>query len=265
MTGPTPPFHSSPARSLQGGAGGGAGGGGSIGGVGPGGGNGLDVQAHGPVPLVLVGGGGHALVVLEAAWLSELPVAGYIDDNPAAPVSAILINVPHPYPAPPNLGGLNDAGPLTGRHWVLAVGDLALRRRLLGGVVAGLGRRRDAAPGPRSVIHPTAFVSPSALVEAGTYVGPRAVVHARARVGEHGIINSGAIVEHDCTLDENVHVAPGAVLGGGVHVGSDTLVGLGARVLPGVRLGARAIIGAGSVVLGDVPDGVTAVGVVGGR
>ena len=38
-------------------------------------------------------------------------------------------------------------------------------------------------------------------------------------------------------------------------------LGTGAIVLPGRRIGTGATIGAGAVVAGDVPDGVTAVGV----
>lgn len=211
----------------------------------------------GPAPLVLIGGGGHGLVVLEAAQLAEMPVAGYLDDNPAALVSAILIDLPHPFPTPPNLGALGDHDALTGRHWILAVGDIVHRRKLINGYL----RRAEVARAARSVVHPTAFVSPSALIGPGVFVGPRAVVHARARVGAHGIVNSAAIIEHDCTLEENVHVGPGAALGGAVHVGRDSLVGLGARVLPGVRIGDGCTVAAGAVVLGNVPDGATVAGV----
>lgn len=207
--------------------------------------------------LVLIGGGGHAIVVAEAARLADHPIVGFLDDHPAAPLAAILIDLPHPFPAPPCLGPL-EAVAAAGQHaWILALGDLRARRAAL--------RRMMGATGisgkPCSVIHPTAIVSPSALVGPGTFIGPGAVVHARARVGAHGIINSGAIVEHDCVLDENVHIAPGAVLAGGVTVGHDTLVGLGSRVLPQVRIGHLAVVGAGSVVLGGVADGATVAGV----
>jgi sugar O-acyltransferase (sialic acid O-acetyltransferase NeuD family) len=207
-------------------------------------------------PLVLIGGGGHALVVLEAALLAEILVAGYLDDNPAAPISAILIDLPHPFPTPPNLGSIGDLQPLSQRHWIISVGDLTHRRRLITKLATETGHARhpEASRGPRSVIHPTAFVSPSALVGPGVYVGPGAVIHSRARVGAHAIINSGAVVEHDCTIEENAHIGPGTVLGGSVTIGRDTLLGLGSRVLPGVRVGAACVVGAGSVVLENVDD-----------
>jgi acetyltransferase-like isoleucine patch superfamily enzyme len=51
------------------------------------------------------------------------------------------------------------------------------------------------------------------------------------------------------------------VLAGSVQVGARTFVGTAAAVIPGVHVGADVTVGAGSVVLRDVPDGVTAVGV----
>ncbi|HYD00384.1 MAG TPA: acetyltransferase [Phycisphaerales bacterium] len=209
-------------------------------------------------PLVLIGGGGHAIVVAEAARVASPPhpIVGFLDDHPAAPLGAILIDLPHPHPAPACLGPL-DAVPMIGDNgWVVALGDLRSRRASIKRMSLAGGRGRAV-----TVVHPTAIVSPSALIGPGTFIGPGAIVHARARVGPHCIINTGAIVEHDCVLDENAHIAPGAVLAGGVKVGHDSLVGLGSRVLPQVRIGHLSVVGAGAVVLGDVADGVTVVGV----
>jgi len=45
-----------------------------------------------------------------------------------------------------------------------------------------------------SVVHPRAFVSPSASIGAGRVIMPGAIVNARSMIGNHCIINSGAIV-----------------------------------------------------------------------
>jgi len=57
------------------------------------------------------------------------------------------------------------------------------------------------------------------------------------------------------------HIAPGAVLGGNVRVDEGVLLGLGSRVLPGCHVATNAIVGAGSVVIHDVPCGVTVMGI----
>lgn len=196
--------------------------------------------------IILVGAGGHALVVAAAAVAAGMKVEGFLDDATTTTLGRLT--------AIPRLGSIADLA-TTSLSPVLCVGDLAARRRLLASGAWG-----KAA----TVIHPRAFVDPTARVGAGVFIGPGAIVQAHARVGDHAIINSGAIIEHECVLGVNVHVAPGAALAGNVSVGPHTLVGLGARILPGRRIGSEAVVGAGSVVLVDVPDGRTVVGVVKG-
>lgn len=208
-------------------------------------------------PIILIGGGGHAVVLAEAAQLAGLTLAGYLDDSPSAAVAALPIGVPHPYPAPAQLGGLDRLDLLDHAEWIIALGDLPHRRRLIDALAA----KRTTRLGAICVVHPSANLSPSAAVQPGTFLGPNCIVHARARLGPHTIINSGAIIEHDCVLAENVHVAPGAALGGSVRIGPDTLIGLGARILPGLSIAANCTVGAGAVVTKDISEGQTVVGV----
>lgn len=72
-------------------------------------------------------------------------------------------------------------------------------------------------------------------------------------------INTGASIDHDNDIGDFVHIAPNATLCGHVTVGEGTFVGVGANVIPGVTIGKWCIIGA--VVVEDVPDYCTAVGV----
>lgn len=210
------------------------------------------------VDLVLIGGGGHALVVAEAAVLAGMTLAGFLDDNPHGRLAATTADSLRA----PCLGRLEDLSLLRqhlerGGRWIIAVGDLGLRSRLL----LGMAQRDRLNAAAATVIHPSAWVSPSATVGPGAYIGPRAVVHSRAAVGPHAIINSGAIVEHECRVGENAHIAPGAVLGGSVTVGAGCLIGMGARVLPNLTVGQGGVVGAGGVVVRSVPAGSTVVGV----
>lgn len=62
------------------------------------------------------------------------------------------------------------------------------------------------------IIHPTAYVSPTATVEAGAVILPRAVVNTSCTVKRGCIVNCGAIVDHGCVLEEGVHVCLGAIV-----------------------------------------------------
>ena len=65
-----------------------------------------------------------------------------------------------------------------------------------------------------TLIHPTAYVSPTATINPGTVVLPHAIINTDVVVGRGCIINLGVIVDHGCILEEGVHIAPGAIVKG---------------------------------------------------
>ena len=202
--------------------------------------------------LLIVGGGGHARVVIEGAVLAGLSPVGVLDDceTPAACAGS---------GAPQRVGSLRDLAERAqrGESFVIAIGAIWLRRQ----IIDQLAREEVEDQAAASVIHPSAVVSPEAELGPGVFVGPGAVVNPGARVGAHAILNSGCIVEHDAQIEGNAHIAPGAVLGGGARIGQDALIGIGARVLPGLRVGAGSVVGGGGVVVKEVPVGRRVMGV----
>jgi sugar O-acyltransferase (sialic acid O-acetyltransferase NeuD family) len=126
------------------------------------------------------------------------------------------------------------------------------------GVVAALVARGWRGP---TLVAATATVAPDVEPGPGTVILEHAHVGPASRVGTAVIVNTGAVVEHDCTVGDGVHLGPGAYLLGAAHVGERSFIGSGARVLPGVRVGADVTVGAGAVVVADVPDGATVVGI----
>lgn len=62
-----------------------------------------------------------------------------------------------------------------------------------------------------TLIHLTAYVSPTATVNPGTVILPHAIINTDVVVGKGCIINLGAIVDHGCILEEGVHIASGAI------------------------------------------------------
>ena len=73
------------------------------------------------------------------------------------------------------------------------------------------------------------------------------------------VFHPGATIGPNCMIFQQVTL--GALHGGLPTLGGHVDVGAGAKILGGVRIGDHARIGANAVVLCDVPDGATAVGV----
>ena len=110
------------------------------------------------------------------------------------------------------------------------------------------------------LVHPSAVVSRSALLGAGTQVLALANVAADVTTGDACIINHNASVDHECVLGNGVHIAPGATVCGCVTLGENAFIGAGSVILPRLTIGADAVVGAGAVVTRNVRPGSTVIG-----
>jgi len=206
--------------------------------------------------LVVLGGGEHARVVIEAAQSrpSDWDVVGLVEPGRATRTRDLL-GIAH-------LGDDRTFAdrlsvlPADERPWlVIGVGgiDPSVRRRL--------AAKFDSLIRWATVVHASAWVSPTAELGKGTVVLAGSIVSSGARIGTHAILNTRAVVEHDVAVGDFAHVAPAAVLGGAAEIGAGTFIGLGALVRDHMTIGAGATVAMGAVVVGDVPDGASVMGV----
>lgn len=201
------------------------------------------------LPVIVIGGGGHAKVLVSTLLLRRRTILGFVDLDPAAP---------------PLLGSKCCGG--DAEVLLHAPGEVQLVNGV-GSVGSTVGRQevydRFTREGYHfaAVIHPSAIIASQAELEAGVQIMAAAVVQPGSRVGSNAIVNTGAIVDHDCMVGAHAHIGPRAVLSGGVRVEAGAHIGTGACIIQGISIGASSIVGAGAVVIKDVPPGVTVVGV----
>ncbi|MBV1874437.1 MAG: acetyltransferase [Gammaproteobacteria bacterium] len=198
--------------------------------------------------LLIVGAGGHGKVVAETAELLGLWGSVVFADDKFPQLTSIG---KWPVVSSTNLLDLDKKG---FTDFVVAVGDNKARLQIQRGFL-------NSALTPVSIAHPSAIISPTVKLGAGTVVFANAVINADTVVGEACIINTAASVDHDCVLGDGVHVSPGAHLAGKVNVGSGSWLGIGASVIQCINIGQNVIVGAGAAVVSDIPDGATAKGV----
>ena len=194
--------------------------------------------------IVVVGGGGHARVVISILRkLKHYSIIGYTD--------------------------LRDHGTVLGVSYLGSDRELAARAtgpKKLNAVLAvgqvGLGKSRYEL-WMRLPSHALSFpeiVSPDAIVNEGVSGGEGAVVmdgaviNTGATIGRGVIVNTNSTVEHDVRLEDWVHVAPGATISGGVTVGSFSMIGAGATVIEGIMITAGCTVGAGATVVQDLAE-----------
>lgn len=208
-------------------------------------------QAHdGRIPAVILGGGGHGLVLADlVACGPSFRLKGYLDDGKQR-------------------GDLVDGHPVLG-----AIPDLpALCRETPTAALVAVGLV-DPSPALRSRVFDLAaaagallppFVHASATVDRRAVLGRGVQVHAGAVIGpeavleEGAVINSGAVISHHCRVGRHTHVAPGAVLAGGVQVGAGCLVGMGVTAYIGITIGDGCVIENGMHLFRSIPAGTRA-------
>jgi serine O-acetyltransferase len=98
-------------------------------------------------------------------------------------------------------------------------------------------------------------------------------IHPGARIGRRFFIDHGmgVVIGETTLIGDDVLVYQGVVLGGVSRektkrhptIGNNVVIGAGATLLGPILIGNGARIGAGSVVIDDVPDNATVVGVPG--
>lgn len=195
------------------------------------------------VGIVVIGGGGHAKVVIGALQAAGRLVIAVHDDDAATWGSALL--------------GVRVVGPISAvrkEHYefgVIAIGDNVARKAI----------SEEVKLQWITVTHPTAYVHPSVRLGVGSVLCAGAVLQPETKIGDHVIVNTGATVDHDCMIGDFVHIAPGANLAGAVQLGEGAFLGIGSAVIPGVSVGAWTVVGAGGVVTRSLPDHVVAFGV----
>lgn len=114
-----------------------------------------------------------------------------------------------------------------------------------------------------SLIHPSATVSSTANIGAGSIVMPGAVVGANVSVGQGAIIGANSVTAHDCTIGDFASIFAGVSIGGGSRVGEMSTVGLNAAIREKVTVGRNVVIGAQAFVGKDFDDNSVIVGVPG--
>jgi sugar O-acyltransferase (sialic acid O-acetyltransferase NeuD family) len=204
-------------------------------------------------PIIIIGAGGHAKVLIDALKLLGAPILGISAQDSAAVKSEVLgvavicqNGELKQYP-PEGIILVNGLG---------GVKDTSLRREVF-------KRLKMLGFAFSQVIHPSAIISADAVLGEGVQVMAGAIIQAGVRIAENALINTKTSVDHDCQIGNHVHLAPGVTVCGNVKIEDSVHVGSGATIIQGIILGPHCLIGAGTLVHKNVPAGATVVGVPG--
>lgn len=201
-------------------------------------------------PVIIIGAGDHARVLLDILLDQGTEVAGLADKS--IPEETVIYGVPVIVDdnevlkySPDEINLVNGIG---------SVGSTVLRASVFRFF-------KEKGYAFASVIHPSAVISRRAELREGVQVLAGAVVGPDAVIGEDCIINTNASIDHGCVIGRDCHIAPGCTLSGCVAVGEGTHIGTGSSVIQGIKIGVNVLVGAGSVVIRNIGDNARVYGV----
>lgn len=191
--------------------------------------------------LNILGVSGHGKVVADIAKQNGYTEIYFYDDNTDI----------REYAGNRVLGTTNDLAAAAG-HIFVAIGDPKARKRVM---------EKYCTRSYPVLVHPRATVAEDVVLGDGSVVMAGAVINPGARIGKGVIVNTGSSIDHDCVILDFCHIAVGSHVCGTVKIGEGTWVGVGSSISNNVDICGNCMIGAGAVVINDITESGTYVGV----
>jgi len=192
-------------------------------------------------PVILLGAGGHAKVLLDSLRLEGRNVTGLLSPDLEKGSRFLGLEVfgddeqLKEY-SPTEIDLVNGIGslPFQDLRWSVSNKVRSWGYKLL------------------TIIHPSAIVSSRVSMEEGVQIMAGCVIQAGCIIGRDTIINTGCTIDHDCEIDQNTHIAPGCTLSGGVNIGKSVHIGTGTSIIQNVAIGEGTVVAAGTTLYKDV-------------
>mgnify|MGYP000981260871 FL=1 len=149
-----------------------------------------------------------------------------------------------------------------GYEFIIGIGDNRIRKEI---------SERYQELTFTNVIHPTASfgLNQREYIEekTGNIIAAGVRFTNEIKIGNFGIYNLNCTIGHDCVIQDYVNICPGANISGNVTILKESFIGTNACIINGqsstcrITVGENAIVAAGAVIIRDVPDGATVMGV----
>ena len=112
-----------------------------------------------------------------------------------------------------------------------------------------------------TLIDPSAIFMGTSKIGEGCLVFPNTTISTDVIIGSHVLVYYNTSVAHDVVIKDYSSINHGVNISGNVEIGCCSRLGVGSKTIEKVRIGDFVMVGAGAVVIKDIPDNETVVGV----
>lgn len=196
--------------------------------------------------LIIIGASGHGKVVADIAIkMNKWQSIAFLDDDKSIKTSMGLEVI----------GKTADAFAYKDEaDFFVAIGSNATREKIQEKLI-------DEGFNVVSLVHPNAVIGTDVEIDIGSVVMAGVVINSSSRIGKGCIINTSSSLDHDNVIEDYIHISPGVSMAGTVKVGRLSWVGIGSVISNNVNICSGCKVGAGAVVVKDITEPGTYVGV----
>lgn len=167
---------------------------------------------------------------------------GYLDDRQALVASVDLPLLGSPFTYIPEPGDL----------FICAIGDPVARRKY---------SRELLDKGAEFIVFSRSLnVGDCTTIGCGSILDINVAIDTECTLGEFVTVQGMSIIGHEAQVGSYVQIGSFVFIGGKANIGDNVTIFPHATILSGICVGDGATVGAGSVVVKDVPPGITVFG-----
>ena len=203
--------------------------------------------------IAVMGAGGFGLEVVALieqinAQSPKWDIVGFFDDN--LPKGEII----NGYSV---IGGIDEINELNDNiALVVAVGNPKTKKK----IIEKIYNHKIDYP---VLIHPSVIIENSRFVEIGegSIICAGNILTTNIILGKHVLLNLSCTIGHEVNICDYSSFMPSCNISGEVFIGECSYWGTASKVINQKKIGNNTVVGAGSLLIHDVPDNATVVGV----
>ncbi len=201
--------------------------------------------------LYIIGAGGFGR---EVAWLverindvsPEWNLKGFIDDN-----ESLIGSKQDNYRV---VGNCDYLKKMNNVYAVCAVGNAEIRKNIIDNI-------KDSNVKFATLVDPSVILSARTEINEGTIICAGTIITVDIKIGKHVIINLDCTVGHDAIIEDFVTIYPSVNVSGMTQIGECVELGTGVQIIQGKKVAARCVVGAGGVVVRNIEERGTYIGI----
>ncbi|TAA72864.1 NeuD/PglB/VioB family sugar acetyltransferase [Planococcus salinarum] len=141
------------------------------------------------------------------------------------------------------------------KQFIVAIGNNEVRYNIM----SKINELEGITP---TLIHPAAFVSPSAEIGKGVYIQANAYLWTKVKIDDYCIISPGVVIAHHTSIGKACLISTLTGVGASIKIGEKVFIGMGCMIVTGISyIVESSIIGAGAVVINNIHRSGTYIGV----